>query len=255
MIPYFEFISFNIGPLTIYIWGVFVVLGILIGLFLLAQNNFFSSLNGKDWGLNLILYLIIAAIVGGRLGYILFYNFSDFLERPLSIFKIWEGGMSSLGGFLATTLVLFFFLPVGKKLKYLDILTIPFVIAWGVGRIGCFMIHDHVGKLSDFFLAVQFPGGARHDLALYEILILALFLIIYLLSTRSTKLRIDGSLAGIFIVYYSFVRFFLDFLRASDLPNADVRYFYLTPAQYGMVLFFILGIYLLTRSKRNSILF
>ncbi|MEA3329843.1 MAG: prolipoprotein diacylglyceryl transferase family protein, partial [Nanoarchaeota archaeon] len=101
MIPYFQFISFQVGSLTIYVWGVFVALGILTGFFLLHRQGFFK----EDKNLNLIIYLIFAAIIGGRLGHILFYDLSYFLENPIDIFKIWQGGMSSFGGFLVAVVV------------------------------------------------------------------------------------------------------------------------------------------------------
>ncbi|MEA3272173.1 MAG: prolipoprotein diacylglyceryl transferase family protein, partial [Patescibacteria group bacterium] len=239
MIPYFKFESFQIGPLTIYVWGIFVVLGILAGLFLLYRKGFLRD----DKNLNLILYLILAGIIGGRLGYVLFYDLGRFLVQPIDIIKIWEGGMSSFGGFLATAVVLFIVLPKGQKLRYLDILTIPFIITWMIARIGCFMIHDHPGRLSDFFLAVQFPTGARHDMALYEILaMVALLVILTLLGNGVSKWKCrfqvrDGFLVATTILFYTTTRFFLDFLRIDDS-----RYFNLTPAQYGSILFFIIGL-------------
>lgn len=244
MIPYFKFESFLIGPLTIYVWGLFVVLGILVGLWMLNRQGFFR----EEKNLNLIIYLMLAGIVGGRLGYVLFYDLSRFLENPVDVFKIWEGGMSSFGGFLVAAIVLLIVLPKGQKLKYLDILTIPFVAIWTIGRIGCFMIHDHLGRLSNFFLAIQFPGGARHDMAFYEILAMVLLLVILLAAGRVKLKKIpDGLVAPIAIIYYSVARFFLDFLRATDLPNSDPRYFNLTPAQYGSILFFVIGLTILVK--------
>lgn len=267
MIPHFQFISFQIGPLTIYVWGFFVVLGILTGIFLLYRRGFFK----EDRNLNLILYLMFAAIIGGRLGYVLFYDLFYFLENPIDIFKIWQGGMSSFGGFLAATIVLLIILPKDEKLKYLDILTIPFIWVWIIGRIGCFMIHDHLGRLSNFFLAVRFPDGARHDMALYEILAMVVLLVGCRVSLRLTAARGKdqggkpdilkskklpiGLITSITIIYYTTTRFFLDFLRATDLPNSDPRYFGLTPAQYGSILFFILGIILVRKILTQKSIF
>jgi len=108
-------------------------------------------------------------------------------------------------------------------------------LGWGIGRVGCFLIHDHPGTLSHFMLAVKYPGGARFDLGLMEsILGFLLFGIFALLFSRLTKIR-SGLVVGWSVACYAVARFFLDFLRATDLPGSDVRYGGLTPAQWGML--------------------
>ena len=105
---------------------------------------------------------------------------------------------------------------------------------WAIARIGCFLVHDHPGRLTRFPLAVQFPGGARHDLGLYEaVVLLAIAGLLWRLWARR---RLEGRLLGLLAVLYGAARFLLDFLRASDVAYADARYAGLTPAQYGSVL-------------------
>jgi phosphatidylglycerol:prolipoprotein diacylglycerol transferase len=101
-------------------------------------------------------------------------------------------------------------------------------------------VHDHPGVLTQFPLAVAFPGGARHDLGLYDALVLgALSLLLYALSRRRL---LEGRLLPLLAVLYSLVRFGLDFLRAgTDWPYSDARYFGLTPAQYVCVVLFTWG--------------
>lgn len=219
------------------------MLGILTAVYLLLKKGFFRPPKG-DRNFNLIIYLIFAAIIGGRLGYVLFYDFSQFWNHPVNILKMWDGGMSSFGGFIATALVLFFWREENKP-KFLDTLTIPFLVAWIIGRIGCFLIHDHPGRFTNFFLAVQFPSATIHDMALYETLLLLLFFIVVETGFKpvsTTVVKYDGFLFASFILYYSFFRFFLDFLRVLD-----PRWFGLVPSQYGAILFFVFGLILLRK--------
>jgi len=243
MLPYFQIDAVQVGPITLQVWGMWVSLGILVGVYLsyrLATRYFLSPVLMLD----LAIWGIIGGLIGARLGHVLFYNFDYYFFHPAEIVKFWHGGASSLGGFLGAAvaigiLVVLRRLKFKELLAYLDIGMLSFWLAWGIGRIGCFFIHDHPGRLSNFFLAVNFPGGARHDLGLYESLFsFLLFTIYYLLFTRLIKIR-----WGLVFVYslaaYAVGRFCLDFLRATDLPYSDPRYFYLTPAQWGMAVVFL----------------
>jgi phosphatidylglycerol:prolipoprotein diacylglycerol transferase len=246
MIPFFKFEYFFIGPIKIYAWGFFVALGILTAVYILSKKGFFRPPEG-DRNFNLIIYLVFAAIIGGRLGYVLFYDFLYFWENPINIFKMWDGGMSSFGGFIGVAIVMLFW-KEENKLKLLDTLTIPFASAWIIGRIGCFLIHDHPGKFTNFFLAVRFPSATMHDMAFYEILLFLPFLLFFIIPEKwhkMLKMRNNfptGLLFTSLIIYYSFFRFFLDFLRVLD-----TKYLGLTPAQYGAIIFFIFGLMLLRK--------
>jgi phosphatidylglycerol:prolipoprotein diacylglycerol transferase len=122
-------------------------------------------------------------------------------------------------------------------MPYADSLAYGLAFGWLFGRLGCFTAHDHPGRFSHFFLAVQYPEGARHDLGLEEALwALGMSLLFLLLSRRRQPLGLYVSLLSI---GYAPVRFGLDFLRVTDLPGSDPRYFGLTPAQYGT--FFVLA--------------
>ncbi|NQU83174.1 MAG: prolipoprotein diacylglyceryl transferase [Parcubacteria group bacterium] len=240
MIPYFQYNSIILGPLTLQIWGIFVSLGLVAGILLsykLAKKYCLSQA--------VILDLAIWALVGGliiaRIFHVVFYEPVYYLQYPIDVLKFWQGGASSLGGFLGAAGAIWLFAKKRKfKLKeflpYLDIAAISLWLGWGIGRLGCFLIHDHKGVLSDFFLAVNFPNGARHDLGLHDsLLAFALFASYYLLFAKLIKWH--WGLVTIFsFIDYAIVRFFLDFLRAdSSIIGGDIRYWYLTPAQWGMV--------------------
>jgi phosphatidylglycerol:prolipoprotein diacylglycerol transferase len=239
MIPYFQLTSIPFGPITIQVWGLLVSLGIIAAVLLMSRLTKRQGLN-KNLILDLAIWAIVGGFVGARLFHIFFYYPAFYLQYPSEIIKVWHGGLSSLGGFVGAALAVFIFarrrkFTLEKLLPYVDIASVSLWLGWGIGRIGCFLIHDHPGTLSHFVLAVQYPGGARHDLGLYDSLVsFVLFIIFFLLFKRFTKMR-----AGLVTAYswmsYAIVRFLLDFLRASDLTGSDVRYLHLTPAQWGMV--------------------
>ena len=208
--------------------------------------------------LDLAIWILISAFVFARLFHVLFYDPSYYLTNPMEILYLWHGGASSLGGFFGAAVAVFLFAKVRKfswkeLLPYFDVGALSLWLGWGIGRIGCFLIHDHPGTLSHFFLAVQYPAlpldnngmvvfnpstdavFPRHDLGLYEsILGFVLFIVFALLFKKLVKKR-WGLVALWSSVSYVVVRFFLDFLRATDLQQVDARYASLTPAQWGMI--------------------
>ena len=250
MIPYFQYNTILVGPVSIQIWGLFVSLGLLSAI-LLAYHLAKKYLLSGEVILDLAIWAIIGGLVGARIFHIIFYEPVYYIQYPLDILKFWQGGASSLGGFIGAGLFVYFFVKTRKFsfkeiLPYIDIAVVSLWIGWGIGRLGCFMIHDHPGKLSDFFLAINFPFGARFDLGLIEsMLAFALFIIHYSLFTKLIKIR-WGLTAVFSFMGYAIARFLLDFLRATDLPQSDARYFYLTPAQWGMgTLFIVLTVVLI----------
>lgn len=243
MIPYFQYNLIILGPIPIQIWGLFVSLGLLVGI-LLAYYSAKRYLLSGEVILDLSIWAILGGLLGARIFHIVFYEPVYYIQYPWDILKFWQGGASSLGGFVGTGLAVYIFVKLRhftlkEILPYIDIASVSLWLGWGIGRIGCFMIHDHQGKLSNFFLAVNFPSGARFDLGLMDSLLgFALFIIYFLLFKKLVK--IHWGLVTIFsFMDYAIVRFLLDFLRATDLPNSDVRYLFLTPAQWGMILIFI----------------
>lgn len=271
MIPYFQLTSFSIGPATIYVWGLLVAAGLLAAtalLHYLARKFVLSPAVAMD----LAVWALVGGFVGARVSHVVFYEPTYYLQNPTEILKIWHGGLSSLGGFIGAAVALRIFMAVRRFswkdfLPYADIASVSLWLGWGIGRIGCFLIHDHPGTLSHFMLAVNYPalipcnlpGGTpcfmpRHDLGLYDSLLgFALFAISWFLLPRLLKKRF-GLTAAISFLLYAGARFFLDFLRATDIPNSDLRYGEFTPAQWGMVavIFILTGSLAYATLKRTN---
>lgn len=239
MIPYFQYNAFMIGPVTIQVWGLMVALGIIAAIVcmrVLAKKYFLSH----DLLLDMAVWILVSAFIFARVFHVIFYAPGYFAADPWAILRLWEGGASSMGGFFGAVLAIWLFcrkrhISWREFLPYADVAAVSLWLGWGIGRIGCFLIHDHPGTLSHFATAVNFPAGARHDLGLYEsVLGFVLFIVFILLFKRLVKIR-WGLVAIFSSMAYAVVRFFLDFLRATDLPTSDTRFAALTPAQWGMV--------------------
>jgi phosphatidylglycerol:prolipoprotein diacylglycerol transferase len=133
------------------------------------------------------------------------------------------------------------------RLPYADSVALGLAPAWVLGRLGCFTAHDHPGRHTQFFLAVRYPEGPRHDLGLYEALLtIALTVVLYNYARRPHP---AGTLIALDCTLYAPMRFGLDFLRATDVEHPDPRYAGLTPAQWACVACFALGLYLLSRLR------
>lgn len=250
MIPYFEWRAIIIGPLTLQVWGLFVALGFLVGA-VVAQ--WFAKRRGESADIiaGLAVWMLAAGMVGGRLGHVLFYQFPYYAAHPLEIFALWHGGASMFGGLITCVVVGLWYLRRREVdlWAYADttIFGLPFGLA--VGRIGCFLIHDHPGTATHFVLGVQYPDGVtRHDLGLYEALNSALMAAVFLwLARRKTR---AGVFIGVFSLWYGTFRVITDTLR-----TVDTRYFGLTPGQYlggVMALFGIAALVWITRRQKQA---
>ncbi|MBI5071462.1 prolipoprotein diacylglyceryl transferase [Candidatus Falkowbacteria bacterium] len=227
--------------MRLHTWGFFVGLGIVCVLWIAyarARRFGLSTSRLIDWSV----WAIVAAFISARIAHVFLYDWPSFAEHPIAIFKIWQGGLSSFGGFLGAAVASLIYARV-KKInfwQYADVVMYGFPLGLGIGRLGCFINHLHVGIRSSSFLAVAFPDGPRLDMGLVESLFgFALFAVYVFLERKRPQ---KNAYLPITMVIYGIARFFIDFGRATDIPNPDVRFIGLTLAQFGSILLVIGGV-------------
>lgn len=251
MIPYYQWSTIHLGPITIQVWGLLVALGMGLSLLILWKRAKKYNFDPEQL-LDISIYLIILGLIFARVFHIIFYEPEFYFYNPWEILKVWRGGLSSFGGFFGAVLGFFLFIKrkkVAKKslLSIADQICFAGIYGWIIARVGCSFIHDHLGKLSDGFLAVDFPGGSRLDMAIIEIIFLIPLAVVFFLL--GNKKLFNGFYLSIFLVYYGILRFILDFWRATDIVHADVRYLSLTPGQYFGIVVTLIGIFLIWKKK------
>jgi len=252
LIPYFYIPIVEFGPLVLDSWAILVSYGFIFGLEVGRARGIRLGLDVKDI-VDGALFIVGLGFIVGHFVHVLAYN-PHLLEEQgiMALLRVWAG-FSSYGGFLGAVIgaVLFYKLLRPRPFWiHADTVMYGFPFGWFFGRMGCFSAHDHIGQRSDFFLAVDFPGGARHDLGLYEALWMIIVCAVFL-ALRNRPFR-PGFFTALFATLYAPIRFSLDFLRNTDRASADARYFGLTPAQYGSMLMFFAGLGLVVWLSRGN---
>ncbi|MBN2358359.1 MAG: prolipoprotein diacylglyceryl transferase [Deltaproteobacteria bacterium] len=241
-LPPLDLTALGLGKL--YWFAVLVVAGIILGVMFYDR----ITLRGGDVDVKVARLMPEAAVIGGFIGahlvHVLLYHPELMDDDPWILLKFWAG-ISSMGGFFGGALACIALLLYYRQrmIPYGDRALFALSIGWVFGRLGCATSHDHPGRLTDFFLAVQFHDGARHDLGLYEFIYTVLLVGVLFWWTRRPWRT--GSLMAIVLCSYGPLRFGFDFLRATDRDFVDARYWGLTPAQYGSVILAVVGAALL----------
>jgi phosphatidylglycerol:prolipoprotein diacylglycerol transferase len=225
------------------------IVGILIG-WILSKKIFISNIEIKVKFDDYITFLILGIIIGGRLGYIFFYNFGYYSTNLLDIFKIWQGGMSFHGGLLGIITVSIWFAKKNNQnaLIYLDIVSIVAPIGIFFGRIANFINSELYGTETSIFWGVKFvqiDNLYRHPSQLYEAFFEGLILFIILLYFRNKGfLKKPGFISGLFLIFYSIFRFLIEFFRVPD-EQLGYLIFNLTMGQIISFIFLLIGFYLI----------
>ena len=252
----FDPVAIQIFSIEIRWYSIAYIVGILLGWFL-SKKIFISDEELKDKFDDFITYIILGIIIGGRLGYVFFYNFSYYFNNFSEIFKIWQGGMSFHGGVIGIIIVSIWF---SKKndhntYKYLDIVSIVAPIGIFFGRIANFINSELYGIESNLPWAVKFiqvDDKLRHPSQLYEAFFegLVLFLILIYLRKRGF-LKNPGFISGSFLFFYSIFRFIIEFFRVPD-EHLGYIIFNLTMGQIISFIFFLIGFYLIFNKHENK---
>ncbi|TWF54550.1 prolipoprotein diacylglyceryl transferase [Neorhizobium alkalisoli] len=228
--PDIDPVAFSIGPLAVHWYGLAYVAGIMLGWFyarkLIARPSLWPKDEAPLTAANLDDFLVwIAAgiVLGGRTGYVLFYDLPSVMENPIRALEIWNGGMSFHGGLIGATLAMILFARRNKLPVWSMFDTVAAVVPLGLcfGRIANFINGELWGRLSDMPWAIVFPTGgpfARHPSQLYEAGLegIVLLLVLALMIFRFRALKVPGVISGTFVCGYALCRIFVEFFREPD---------------------------------------
>jgi len=226
--PAFDPVLISFGPIAVRWYALAYIVGILLGWLYARTLIKTESLWGGPAPLSVVdfddfvLWVTLGIILGGRTGYVLFYNLPYFIENPLEIFQLWKGGMSFHGGFIGCLVVIFLFARF-RNISFLslgDLTCAAATIGLFLGRIANFINGELWGRPTDVSWAMVFPGGGplpRHPSQLYEATLegLALFVLLALLI-RAGALKRPGLILGAFALGYGIARSFCEFFREPD---------------------------------------
>ncbi|QSE75507.1 prolipoprotein diacylglyceryl transferase [Aeromonas media] len=214
-------VAFSLGPLSVRWYGLMYLFGFAFAMWLAGRR---ADAPNSGWTRNevsdLLFYGFLGVILGGRVGYVLFYNFDLFLADPTYLFKIWTGGMSFHGGLIGVITAMIWFAHKTKRhfFTVADFVAplIPFGL--GVGRIGNFMNGELWGRVTDVPWAIIFPEAGpepRHPSQLYQFALegVVLFIILNLFWRKNPP---RGAISGMFLLFYGLFRFLVEFVRQPD---------------------------------------
>ncbi|MHA6686588.1 prolipoprotein diacylglyceryl transferase [Mesorhizobium sp. A556] len=262
--PNIDPVIVHLGPLAIHWYGVGYIVGILFAWWyakrLVTNPKLWANgvLPMKPMDLDdFIVWAAIGVVLGGRTGYVLFYDLPRYIANPLDIFAVWQGGMSFHGGLLGTVLAMVLFARSRKihTWSLLDVVAAGVPVGLGLVRLANFINSELWGRLSDAPWAVVFPNGgpfARHPSQIYEALLegLVLFLVLRFLTHSRLKLKTPRFVGGAFICGYGLSRIFVEFFRE---PDQQIGYLLGTGwLTMGMVLslpMVLFGIWCMTTAK------
>ncbi|WWO97248.1 MAG: prolipoprotein diacylglyceryl transferase [Candidatus Dasytiphilus stammeri] len=241
--PHFNSIILSLGPISIHWYGLMYLIGFCFTVWLGSQRALRSKEYNKEEIEHLFYVGFLSVIIGGRLGYALFYNLPIFIEHPLNLFKIWKGGMSFHGGLLGAIIFMLFFSRQTQRhfFQISDFIAPLIPFALGVGRLGNFINGELWGRVAinlpwsmifpnsypeDIIFLITHPevqpimdhwkNLPRHPSQLYEMLFEGIILFI-ILNVFIRQPRPMGSVSSLFLIIYGFFRFILEFFRQPDI--------------------------------------
>ncbi len=255
--PNIDPIALSIGPLSIHWYGLMYLIGFAGAWYLAMYRVKTTSTAIKPQHISdLIFYSAMGVVLGGRVGYVLFYNFDYFLQDPLWLLAIWQGGMSFHGGLLGVILSLYLY---AKKLNIGFFVMTDFVaplvpIGLGAGRIGNFIGGELWGRVTTAPWGMVFPGAGelpRHPSQLYQFGLegITLFAILWVFSSRNRPTMV---VSGMFLCLYGLFRFIVEFFRQPDAHIGFLSMGWLTMGQLLSIPMILMGIFLLVTGYASA---
>ena len=244
----------SLGFIDIRWYSLAYIFAFILGSIIIKKINSWSyRLISDDKIDKFFIWAIIGVILGGRTGYVLFYQTNLFFTNPTYILEIWNGGMSFHGGLVGMILSIYLFsLKYKIQFFYLsDLVSLVAPIGLFLGRISNFINTELYGRVTDFPLAIIYPlidKNPRHPSQLYEALFEGIILFIILLYYFNIKPQkfIIGNISGLFLIFYSIFRFLIEYLREPDY-HLGLVFYYFSMGQLLCIPFLLAGIWILVR--------
>lgn len=254
--PHLDPVAFKIGQFKVHWYGLMYLLSFIIAWFLFKYRiRTFNLKWSSDKLADLVFFGALGVILGGRIGYILFYNLPMYLAHPLQMFEVWDGGMSFHGGMIGVLLAAWYWC---KKYQENFFTTMDFVapvvpVGLAAGRLGNFINGELWGRVTTVPWGMVYPEAGplpRHPSEIYEFLLegVALFIILWWYSSkRPPKMAVSGA----FLLGYGCFRFFCEFFRAPDPQLGFVAFGWMTRGQELCIPMILIGLFLLWLAYRR----
>lgn len=246
--PHINPVALSVGPLKIHWYGLMYLFGFISAWYLACwrTKRFNLAWTQEQIG-DLIFYAAVGIIIGGRMGYMLFYNTQQLINNPLSVFKIWEGGMSFHGGLLGVLIALMCFSrKIKKSFWSIADFVVPLVpLGLAAGRVGNFINGELWGRVTHVPWAMVFPQvdmQPRHPSQLYELGLegIVLFVVVW---WYAAKPRPAGRVSAVFLIGYAMCRFIIELFREPDNQLGFVAFNWLTMGQLLSIPMLLIGIF------------
>ena len=255
--PHINPIAFSIGPLHVHWYGLMYLLGFFLAWAIASWRIKHFHLNWTPEQVSdLIFFAALGVIVGGRLGYLIFYKTTDFLQDPWVLFRLWEGGMSFHGGLLGVLIALAFFAwKKDKSFWAVADFTAPLIpLGLAAGRAGNFINGELWGRISNVPWAMVFPSAdtnLRHPSQVYELGLegIGLFILVW---WYAAKPRPEGTVSAVFLMGYAIARVLAECWREPDVQRGFLAFNWLTEGQLLSIPMFIFGLFLWWTKRQNK---
>lgn len=243
----FDPVAFQVFSFEIRWYSLAYIIGLILGWFY-CNRFLIKDPKLKNAFDDYITYIIIGIIIGGRLGYVIIYNFKYYINNPLEIFMIWNGGMSFHGALIGIIIVTIIFCKNrdSSPFYFLDLVAVTAPIGIFLGRISNFINSELFGRETDVIWSVKFikiDNLNRHPSQLYEAFLEGILLFLILNYLYKTLSRQSGLISSIFLILYSLFRFLVEFTREPDAQLGFIIFSF-TMGQVISIFTFLVGIYL-----------